>query len=225
MGKNFEDVLKSDYKNNEGNDLNSMELKKPIMLMEGDKVATISLSWGGAGDENILWTSEHLPWEIENKFIPRKVNKNMEYELLQGSGKVQGHLIGGCIDVLEMLKGTEVWPSSDKWKDGILFLETSEDKPEPTYVEYWLRNYGAQGILQNINGIVFGKPYDNVYYNEYKEAFIKVIRDELKLKDLPILFNVNFGHTAPMITIPYGAKAEIDCEEKGFSIIESGVRK
>jgi len=36
---------------------------------------------------------------------------------------------------------------------------------------------------------------------------------------------VNFGHTAPMITIPYGAKAEIDCEEKGFSIIESGVRK
>lgn len=369
MGKNFEDMLKSDYKNNEGNDLNSMGLKKPIMLMEGDKVATISLSWGGAGDENILWryevgkkrlqedfglqviemkttlkgteyvynnpeerakdlmeafkdpsikgivsciggdesirilpyidyevirnnpkifigysdstvthficmkagicsfygpavlsefaenikmfdytkfyinrvlftndvignirpseiwTSEHLPWEIENKFIPRKVNKNMEYELLQGSGKVQGHLIGGCIDVLEMLKGTEVWPSSDKWKDGILFLETSEDKPEPTYVEYWLRNYGAQGILQNINGIVFGKPYDNVYYNEYKEAFIKVIRDELKLKDLPILFNVNFGHTAPMITIPYGAKAEIDCEEKGFSIIESGVRK
>ncbi|HBA04056.1 MAG TPA: LD-carboxypeptidase, partial [Clostridium sp.] len=74
----------------------------------------------------------------------------------QGSGKVQGHLIGGCIDVLEMLKGTEVWPSSDMWKDGILFLETSEDKPEPTYLECWLRNYGAQGILQNINGIVFG---------------------------------------------------------------------
>lgn len=171
-----------------------------------------------------IWTSEYLPWEVKNKFISRKVSSNTGYELLQGSGRVQGHLIGGCIDVLEMLKGTEVWPDVKLWKNGILFLETSEDKLEPTYVEYWLRNYGAQGILQNINGIIFGKPYDNVYYEEYRKVFIKVIREELKLKDLPILFNVNFGHTAPIITIPYGAKAEINCEEKKFSIVESGVR-
>ncbi len=369
MERSFENIIKLDEKENERNDLNSMGLKKPIMLIPGDKVATISLSWGGAGDEDILWryevgkkrlqedfglqvvemkttlkgteyvynhpeerakdlmkafkdpsikgifsciggdesirilpyidyeiikenpkifigysdstvthficmkagissfygpailsefaenikmfdytkeysnralfnnspigdiksskiwTSEYLPWEIKNKFISRKVNENMGYELLQGSGKVQGHLIGGCIDVLEMIKGTEIWPDLKTWKGGILFLETSEDKPEPTYVEYWLRNYGAQGILKNINGIVFGKPYDNVYYDEYKEALIKVIRDELKLKDLPILCNVNFGHTAPIITIPYGAKAEINCEEKSFTIMESGVRK
>jgi len=66
---------------------------------------------------------------------------------------------------------------------------------------------------------------DNDDYDEYKEALIKVIRDELKLKDLPILCNVNFGHTAPIITIPYGAKAEINCEKKSFTIMESGVRK
>lgn len=171
-----------------------------------------------------IWTSEYLPWEIENKYTSRKVECNTGYELLQGSGKVQGHLIGGCIDVLEMLKGTEVWPEIEIWKDGILFLETSEDKAEPTYVEYWLRNYGAQGILQNVKGIIVGKPYDNIYYEEYKTVFLKIIRDELKLDKLPIVFNMNFGHTAPMITIPYGAKAEIDCEKKEFSIIESGVR-
>lgn len=172
-----------------------------------------------------IWTSEYLPWEEKNKFISRKVKDNTGYELLQGSGKVQGHLIGGCVDVLEMLKGTVIWPDIHLWKGGILFLETSEDKPEPTYLECWLRNYGSQGILQSINGIVFGKPYDNVYYEEYKKVLTKVIRDELKLKDLPILFNVSFGHTAPITTIPYGAKAEINCEEKKFSILESGVRK
>lgn len=170
-----------------------------------------------------IWTSEHLPWDIENKYTSRRVECNTGYELLQGSGKVQGHLIGGCIDVLEMLKETEVWPEIEIWKDGILFLETSEDKPEPAYVKYWLRNYGAQGILQNIKGIIVGKPYNNTYYEEYKEVFLKVIRDELKLDKLSILFNMNFGHTAPIITIPYGAEAEIDCENKEFSIIESGV--
>ncbi len=33
-----------------------MDLVKPSHLKSGDKVATISLSWGGAGDDHILWT-------------------------------------------------------------------------------------------------------------------------------------------------------------------------
>lgn len=170
-----------------------------------------------------IWTSEYLPWEEKNKFIQRKTQKNTGYELLQGKGKVQGHLMGGCIEVLEMLKGTEVWPELKTWENSILFFETSEDKPTPTYVEYWLRNYGSMGILQKAKGIIFGKPYDNLYYEEYKKVIIKVIREELKLYDLPILYNMNFGHTAPMYVLPYGSMAEIDCSTQSFSIIESGV--
>ena len=54
-------------------------------------------------------------------------------------------MIGGCIEVLEMIKGTKAWPKLKTWENSILFFETSEEKPEPTYVEYWLRNYGSQG--------------------------------------------------------------------------------
>lgn len=32
-----------------------MILIKPQKLKKGDKVATVSLSWGGAGDSDILW--------------------------------------------------------------------------------------------------------------------------------------------------------------------------
>ena len=46
---------------------------------------------------------------------------------------------------------------------------------------------------------------------------------ELGLNDLPILYNLNFGHTEPKFVIPYGAMAEINCEEVKFSIIDSGV--
>lgn len=170
-----------------------------------------------------VWTSEYLPWEEKNRNIQRLVQSNTGYELLQGRGKVQGRLIGGCIESMETLKGTEVWPELKEWKDAILFFETSEDNSNPTYVEYWLRNYGSIGILQSVKGIIFGKPYDNLYYEEYKSVIIRVVREELKLVDLPILYNMNFGHTAPMFVLPYGAMAEIECETKGFSIIESGV--
>lgn len=170
-----------------------------------------------------IWTSEYLAWEEKNKNTKRKVQPNNGYEVLQGQGLSNGPLIGGCIEVLEMLKETAIWPSADEWQNKILFLETSEDKPSPEYVEYWLRNYGSQGILQKINGILFAKPYDNLFYEEYKEVILKVIRDELRLIDLPILYNMNFGHTAPITVLPYGTMAEINCEGRTFSITESGV--
>lgn len=62
------------------------------------------------------WTSEMLDWAVEeNNAIPRKPNKERrEHELLQGRGKVQGRLLGGCLDVFQMLFGT--W--GRKWKSG-----------------------------------------------------------------------------------------------------------
>lgn len=170
-----------------------------------------------------IWTSEYLPWDEYNKNISKNTKKHEGIEVLQGNGKVKGKLIGGCIEVLEMIKGTKIWPKEDMWNDTILFIETSEDTPSPTYFEYWLRNYGSQGILEKINGIIFGKPYDNKYYEEYKDVIKKVIMDELGLRDLPIMYNMNFGHTEPMMIIPYGALAEIDCNNMRFSILESGV--
>lgn len=53
----------------------------------------------------------------------------------------------------------------------ILLIETSEDKAKPDYILYYLRNLGAQGILQEINGIIVGKPQDEVYYEEYKKVY------------------------------------------------------
>lgn len=168
------------------------------------------------------WTSEHVYWSIENKDRKRKMNENQGYELLQGTGIVQGRLIGGCIEVLEFAKGTSLWPDPAYWKDSILFFETSEEMPAPDYIEYWLRNYGTQGILQNTKGIIFGKPQNEKYYDEYIEVIRKIMK-ELHLTNLPVLYNLNFGHTEPKCVLPYGALAEIDCDKVTFSILESGV--
>lgn len=168
------------------------------------------------------WTSERLEWIVENKDKKRKMNPNKGYELLQGSGVVQGRLIGGCIEVLEFAKGTSLWPAEEYWKDSILFFETSEELPTPGQLEYWLRNYGTQGILQQAKGIIFGKPQNEKYYEEYKES-IRLIMKELSLDNLPILYNLSFGHTEPKFVLPYGANAEINCKNVTFSILDSGV--
>lgn len=168
------------------------------------------------------WTGERIEWFESNASIEKNMVKNKGYELLQGNGIVKGHLIGGCIEVMEMIKGTSLWPSNEIFEDAILFFETSEDMPEPSYMVYWIRNYGSQGILQKAKAIIFGKPYQEKYYEEYKESIMKVI-SELELFDLPIIYNMSFGHNQPMVCLPYGAMAEINCDNKTFSILESGV--
>lgn len=61
-----------------------------------------------------------------------------------------------------------------------------------------------------------------MYYEEYKHEILQVMKEH-NLEDLLILYNFNFGHTEPKFILPYGAMAEIDCENVSFSILESGV--
>jgi len=168
------------------------------------------------------WTSEYLPWLIENKNRQRQYKPNNGYELLQGKGNVQGRLIGGCLEVFDMLRGTELFPTLADFDGTILFLETSEEKPPVWFVECGIRNYGITGILDRIVGIIFAKPQDEENDEEYKIAIKKVMKEFWK-EDLPIIFNMNFGHTEPKICIPYGALAEINCKDVTFSILESAV--
>jgi len=170
------------------------------------------------------WTTELLGWDNPaNQLIRRKLEPNSGWRFLQGSGIHQGTLLGGCVPVLEMLKDTAYWVTSSEWKNKILFLETSEEKMLPTQLKYILRNYAASGILKNISGLILGRPYDDKYHSEYDQNILTVIREEEGLDQLPIITGMDFGHTCPTFTLPYGASSEINCDEKTFSILESGV--
>ena len=169
------------------------------------------------------WTGERLDWIIQNKNTARKFSPNRRYELLQGSGKARGRLIGGCMEVLDYIKGTSLFPSIDYFDDAILFIETAEVFSPPWLIEDELRAYGSMGILNRINGIFWGKPMCETYYAEYKDVIGKVLK-EFACGELPVLYNGSFGHNEPKTVLPYGALAEIDCQNLSFSILESGVK-
>ena len=167
------------------------------------------------------WTDEYLEWLIKNKHTARRFVPNTGYNLVQGKGVVQGRLIGGCIEVIECLKGTSLFPPIDYFDDAILFLETCEEHAPPWLIEDELRCYGVMGILNQINGIIWGKPMGEMFYKEYKDVIKKVLK-EFGCSNMPVLYNASFGHNEPKTILPYGALAEIDCNKLNFSILESG---
>lgn len=167
------------------------------------------------------WSDSYIPWQESNINTPNVMRKDKHgYEILCGRGEACGHLLGGCIDVFMMANGTDTWPKLSEWKNAILFVETSEDRPSPDFVKWTFRNLAAQGILKVINGIIVGKPQGEKYYEEYKAAITQVVVNEENLENLPIFYNVNFGHAKPIGIIPYGVEVKLDCENKSIVLLE-----
>lgn len=173
------------------------------------------------------WTVEMLDWaDPENQSHKRKLTPSTGWKFLQGKGIHQGRLIGGCLDVLEFLRGTDFWPDASAWENAILFLETSEDAPPPSALKYAMRSYASMGILKKLSGILFGRPGGNVppeKFHEYDDVFRQVVVEEEGLSDLPIITHMDFGHTSPMFTLPYGVLAQINCDTQELSILENAV--
>lgn len=149
------------------------------------------------------------------------------FELLQGSELFQGRLLGGCLESLyDMLTKARyddeksicekygIFPSKEEWKGKILFIETCEEKPVPEFFEKEVIALKDKGVFDVINGVLVGKPQDEIYYEEYKAILKKVINNE----QLPIVYNVNFGHSTPRCTLPYGAMARVDMKQKKIYI-------
>ncbi|MCA9953495.1 MAG: LD-carboxypeptidase [Ardenticatenaceae bacterium] len=169
--------------------------------------------------------SEGYPdWTVpENLGKTNVATENPGWDWLQKAEDNQGYFWGGCIEVLEFLKGTDFWPKRPFFDDKFLFLETSEEAPAPHLIMRMLRNYGTQTILDRIQGLVLGRPYG--YTEEQKQALHTVVKqvvvEEYGRSDMPIILDFDAGHTDPQFIIPFGIKAQISSDRKQVALVES----
>ncbi len=145
------------------------------------------------------WFDERTNFSIDAMNTDRvKHVEHRGYEVIQGSRNFKGELLGGCVDTIidglftedikEVYSKYEIFPSKEEWFGKIMFLETSEDRLSPDKLKGFLNELKNRGIFDVINGIIIGKPQDEVYYEEYKQVYLEAINN----KDLPIVYNVNF---------------------------------
>lgn len=170
--------------------------------------------WYDDEDEKIWWSEENM-----HRLKPYHAEE-VGYEVLQGQTIVEGELLGGCLDVFIQILGTSIWPEKEEWRGKILFLETSEEDMSCEQLTWILRNLTAQGIFEMISGVLVGKPAKRSKYEPYKEVYQKVIGKEANKPELPILYNVNFGHAEPIGVIPIGVKCRLDTINKKITLLE-----
>lgn len=151
------------------------------------------------------------------------------FEVLMGAGKVRGELYGGCIesfyaamtggqneDEKRIIEDAKILLQPEEFLNKVLFLETSEKCSTPGELEKMLLEFKKRGMF-GAQGIIVGKPMQEKYYEEYKEVWRNVLSDI----EIPILYNVNFGHATPRCIIPYGAEAQIDYDNRTITVVDS----
>jgi muramoyltetrapeptide carboxypeptidase LdcA involved in peptidoglycan recycling len=174
------------------------------------------------------WTEQYLEWaDPSNQSRRRTFQPNPGWSWLQGADAepVEGHLLGGCIEVLEMVKGTRWWPAPSAWEGAILYFETSEMAPEPWLLEEWYRNYASQGILDVAAGILLARP--RRYSMEKKLQMFDAVRKvlaEVGRTEMPVVADMDFGHTSPLCVLPNGCRVRIDPAGRRVTLLEAGVQ-
>ena len=169
--------------------------------------------------------ADYPAWETQPGDRVGEITADTGWRWLQGGTAATGRLTGGCIEVLAMMVGTPHWPSPEFFAGRILFLETSEEVPTPSQVGYWLRNYGAQGILSSISGLVIGRPrgYSPEMVAELDAVVLQQLR-EWGAMTIPVLAGADIGHIDPQWVIPHNVLAELDPARDSFRLLEPAVR-
>src|SRR3989344_5873748 len=167
-------------------------------------------------DMSIDWISKD---DLKKK---RKYMENEGYEWLK-EGKAEGKILGGCLPVILHLAGTKYWPD---FKDKILLLETPEGEDfrkgvSLAHVDSALGDLRNLGVFKQVKGIVFGRGFG--YTEEQIKKLKEIILYNTRDYSIPILYNVDIGHTDPIVTVPLGVQIELDSSKNKFEIIESGV--
>ena len=170
-----------------------------------------------------IWYEERKSFGIDQAGKPLISHPNSGFELLQGPPVFSGKILGGCIDsIYDMFNGDRyadmpvlckkyhLFPDPEDWKGRILLLETSEEKPSPEKYRKALEYLKQTGVFEAVSGLLIGKPMDETYAQEYRLLLTKVI----DRPDLPIVFNLNVGHSVPRCIIPFGINAYVDVNKQ-----------
>ena len=174
-----------------------------------------------------LWSNGYAKWsEPKNAGRVAKLHPHDGWSWINGSGIWSGKLFGGCLETLEVLKGTSHWPASEYWNDRIVFLETSENKPSIAQIRDWLFDYGVQGVFERAAGLLIGRArdYSSDEKVKFNEMILETVVKQFGARDLPIVTNLDFGHTDPQWILPLGVEAELNCERQTFRLLEPAVR-
>lgn len=137
--------------------------------------------------------------------------KNQDYRklipnngwLALNEGDAEGTILGANLCTFNLLQGTEYLPD---FTDTILFLEDDETSSSHDF-DRNLQSLIHLPDFSKIKGLVIGR-FQNIS-GMTVEKITQIVKSKEELNNLPVVAEVDFGHTDPKITFPIGGKVKL----------------
>ncbi len=118
-------------------------------------------------------------------------------------GQAAGRIVGGNLCTLNLLQGTEYMPSLD---GALLMVEDDCHSDGPEFAR------DLASLLQlpdagGVQGLVIGRFQQASQVS--RSLLEQIIARQDRLAGVPVLANVDFGHTNPLVTFPIGGRAAL----------------
>lgn len=162
------------------------------------------------------WTDELLWWDRDDHRRRRPCGPGAWRGIKPGQGV--GPLVAGCLTTLSLLVGTPYLPDLT---GAILCLEAEGFTAD----RFWahLLQWKYMGVLEHLNGLVIGRiarpqPMGTGYI-DFDER-LRAVVDDLAM---PVVVDVDFGHTEPIVTLPLGVTARLDGTHGTLEILDAAV--
>lgn len=152
------------------------------------------------------YTKKYFFDTIEGRIRPGLVTKATQWKVLR-SGTAMGTLIGGNLDVLDILLGT---PYALDFNDVIFFWELAYQ--ELHRLDLLLAKLALSGVLSQIKGMIIGKStyLNEEFFAEKHESFEEIVLRHCKPYKFPIISDADIGHDMECCMLPVGIQAKLE---------------
>jgi muramoyltetrapeptide carboxypeptidase len=131
---------------------------------------------------------------------------------LINEGEGEGPIWGANLCTFNLLHGTEYMPGL---ADSVLFIEDDNESLPHTF-DRDLQSLIHQPGFSHVKGILIGR--FQIASRMTYELLEQIIKTKKELDHIPVIANVDFGHTDPMITFPIGGQIKIQATKDEIRI-------
>lgn len=130
-------------------------------------------------------------------------------------GRVCGRLIGGNLNTITGISGTQYMPEIQR--GDILFLEDTEKFA--AHAERYFSWLKLCGVFDRIGGLILGKHRQFDSQGTGKTPY-QILLEVIGSPRFPILAEFDCCHTVPMLTLPLGKTVELDADSQTVRLLE-----
>jgi muramoyltetrapeptide carboxypeptidase len=144
------------------------------------------------------WSDD--PWYLDQE--DRHLESGTDWWVLR-EGEAAGTIVGGHLCTFNLLQGTPYMPSLD----GTVVFAEDDDQVKPWDFDRDLVSLLQQPAFRGVTGLVIGRFQKETGMT--RDLLTQIVSSKPELAGLPVIGNVDFGHTTPAVTFPIGGTAEV----------------